>query len=66
MSRTAAAPRVVNSRVPKRSKTQEANATVSEAAIAMRAYEIFLARRGGPGDAVSDWLQAERELRTSN
>lgn len=28
-----------------------------------RAYEIFEARRGGPGDHLSDWLQAERELR---
>jgi len=30
--------------------------------IARRAYEISLARNGGPGDALSDWLQAEREL----
>jgi hypothetical protein len=27
-----------------------------------RAYEIFLSRRGAPGDPVSDWLQAEREI----
>jgi hypothetical protein len=30
--------------------------------IARRAYEISLERHGGPGDALSDWLQAEREL----
>lgn len=30
--------------------------------IRRRAYEIFLARDGGPGDHVSDWLQAEQEL----
>jgi len=30
--------------------------------IRVRAYEIFLARNGGPGDAKSDWCQAEREL----
>lgn len=30
--------------------------------IRRRAYEIFLARNGGPGDHVSDWLQAEQEL----
>ncbi|MGD8452413.1 MAG: DUF2934 domain-containing protein [Phycisphaerae bacterium] len=30
--------------------------------IRQRAYEIFLARNGGPGDASSDWAQAEREL----
>jgi Protein of unknown function (DUF2934) len=30
--------------------------------IRVRAYEIFIARAGAPGDAVQDWLQAEREL----
>ncbi|HZP46710.1 MAG TPA: DUF2934 domain-containing protein [Candidatus Binataceae bacterium] len=28
-----------------------------------RAYELFLRRDGAPGDALSDWLDAERELR---
>jgi hypothetical protein len=27
-----------------------------------RAFEIYLRRNGGPGDAHSDWVQAEREL----
>jgi hypothetical protein len=31
-------------------------------AIRNRAYEIYLARRGEPGNAVLDWLQAETEL----
>jgi len=31
--------------------------------IRRRAYEIFLARRGAPGNPEADWLQAERELR---
>lgn len=31
--------------------------------IRMRAYEIFLGRKGAPGDPVTDWLQAEGELR---
>ena len=35
---------------------------VSEDQIRVRAYEIHLARGDGPGDATSDWLQAEREL----
>jgi Protein of unknown function (DUF2934) len=30
--------------------------------IATRAYELFLARGGGDGQAVEDWLTAEREL----
>ena len=33
--------------------------------IGKRAYEIYLGRGGAPGDAMSDWLQAERELRQS-
>ncbi|MFL5347352.1 MAG: DUF2934 domain-containing protein [Hyalangium sp.] len=31
--------------------------------IARRAYEIFLARGGQPGNPEQDWHQAERELR---
>ena len=30
--------------------------------IQLRAYEIFLERRGAPGNQIEDWLQAEREL----
>jgi len=30
--------------------------------IQLRAYEIFLERRGAPGSEVEDWLQAEREF----
>ena len=32
--------------------------------IQARAYEIYLARGGCDGDAHSDWLQAEQELRS--
>jgi DUF2934 family protein len=31
-------------------------------AIALRAYELHLARGGGDGRALDDWLEAEREL----
>ena len=31
--------------------------------IERRAYEIYLARNGAPGNADVDWLQAETELR---
>jgi Protein of unknown function (DUF2934) len=34
-----------------------------QARIRERAYEIFLQRGGGPGDALRDWLRAEREIR---
>lgn len=30
--------------------------------IRLRAYEIYQSRNGGPGDALADWVQAEREL----
>ena len=33
-----------------------------EHGIRIRAYEIYLQRGGQPGDALDDWLQAEREL----
>jgi Protein of unknown function (DUF2934) len=38
----------------------------SEEQIRLRAYEIYAARAGREGDAVSDWLTAERELKVSN
>lgn len=39
-----------------------ANTTVTHDCICKRAHELFLARNGGPGDAASDWCQAEKEL----
>jgi len=33
--------------------------------VARRAYELYLARGGGDGLAMQDWLAAERELRLS-
>lgn len=30
--------------------------------IALRAYEIYLERGGAPGDALEDWMRAERDL----
>ena len=35
----------------------------SEEEIRIRAHQIFLERGVEPGDELSDWLQAERELR---
>jgi Protein of unknown function (DUF2934) len=34
--------------------------------IAMRAYELYLARGGAEGGDFDDWLAAERELANSN
>jgi hypothetical protein len=32
--------------------------------IRIRAYEIFQARNGGPGNALADWIRAEKEAAT--
>ena len=34
--------------------------------IAMRAYELYVARGGGDGREMDDWLTAERELNPSS
>ena len=36
---------------------------VAEERIRLRAYELFLERSGAAGDAVSDWVRAESEIR---
>ena len=36
----------------------------SEEAIRARAHQIWLARGGGDGDDLADWIQAEQELST--
>jgi hypothetical protein len=38
----------------------------SEEQIRLRGYEIYVAREGREGDAVSDWLTTEHELKESN
>lgn len=55
-----------------RARTLAAFATMGEVVvdgvtperIRERAFAIYQSRRGNGGDAVSDWLQAERELAT--
>jgi hypothetical protein len=37
-------------------------ATIGRARVAERAYELYLARGGADGQAMDDWLSAEREL----
>lgn len=41
---------------------EETHVEITPDRIRVRAYEIYQARNGAPGDAVSDWAQAEREL----
>ena len=47
---------------PKRKPEIAAQTPDLESRIRQRAYHIFLNRCGAPGEALGDWLQAEREL----
>lgn len=47
-------------------KTRAAKAAPTHEEIALRAYEIHLERGGAPGDALEDWIRAERELIEKN
>ena len=51
-----------NTRKAQLTERSERNTRVSEDQIRVRAYELHLTRGESPGDAMSDWLQAEREL----
>jgi hypothetical protein len=43
-------------------KPQAASNLPTPEEIALRAYYIYLQRAGAPGDEITDWVQAEREL----
>jgi len=47
---------------PKVSKPSKAKAKPTHEEIAKRAYEIYLERKGAPGNPFEDWTRAEREL----
>ncbi len=49
-------------KAPTKSRSVSA-AGPTEEQIRVRAYEIYQARKGAPGDPAADWAQAERELR---
>ena len=61
MARTKAKERVATTadRAPRRSTRPD---MVTAEQIADRAYHLYLARGCEQGDAIGDWLQAEREL----
>jgi hypothetical protein len=40
-----------------------AAATLDRDRVAQRAYELYLARGGGEGQELEDWLSAEREVK---
>jgi len=47
---------------PGRKVGEEMHVEVTPDRIRVRAYAIYRARNGAPGDEGSDWCQAEREL----
>lgn len=56
----------VKSSLPTAKKTRAAKTAPTHEEIALRAYEIYLERGGAPGDALQDWMRAERELFEKN
>jgi hypothetical protein len=50
----------VSSPAPRKPRTVKSRPTPEQ--IQLRAYEIYLERRGAPGNELQDWVQAEREL----
>ena len=52
--------------LPATKKPRTAKTVPTHKEIALRAYEIYLERGGAPGDALEDWIRAERELMEKN
>ena len=50
-------------KTPAKRRMTIAAPVVSDDVIAQRAFEVYCARGGADGQALEDWLQAERELR---
>lgn len=49
----------------KPAEPRQSDASQLEDAIRVRAYERYLQRQGSPGSAENDWLEAEREVRST-
>ena len=47
---------------PPQSKSPIAKSGPTREEIQLRAYEIYLERRGAPGNELEDWVRAEHEL----
>ena len=47
---------------PVAEKTRNGHTQPTREEIALRAYHIYLERAGAPGDALNDWIAAERQL----
>jgi hypothetical protein len=54
--------KIVEASSPAPRKPRVAKSRPTPEQIQLRAYEIYLERRGAPGNALEDWVQAECEL----
>ncbi len=52
----------LKSSLPTTKKSRSTKSAPTHEEIALRAYEIYVERGGAPGDALGDWVRAEREL----
>jgi hypothetical protein len=64
MERTAAGQR--GTPFPTNPYVKQTQPTITEEDVRLRAFEIYLRRGDNPGDALGDWLQAERELKEAH
>ena len=55
-------PKMSNPSLPTAAKPRATSLRPTTEEIALRAYQIYLERRGAPGEALDDWTRAEREL----
>ncbi len=51
---------------PKMRKPRSVKKQPTQGEIALRAYHIYLERKGAPGNPLEDWTRAERELLEKN
>jgi hypothetical protein len=66
MSRTEKKADVIATPAAGNGNTGPGSASITHEDIAMRAYEIYQQRGVNPGSELDDWLEAERQLSTSN
>lgn len=62
MNKTIEAP----ARAPRKTRAGSAGTNPTPEEIQLRAYELYLERKGAPGDPLEDWVRAEHELRAKN
>ena len=62
MSKSTEAP----ARATRKTRAGSADTNPKPEEIQLRAYQLYLERKGAPGDPLDDWIRAERELRATN